>query len=394
MAGGAALLASRAVDQAISVRADLFSLNILNLEHGVPWPSIPFKSWRNSHAEWAKLEPERRVWRFDLLDRDIQLATQRGVDVMLILGSVPNWARPSQTKIEPADIEDWRNYVRTVAMRYKGRVHLYELWNEANVGRFYSGAVDRLVELSRAAYQVLKEVDPSITVISPALSPCCNSFPYLDEYFVKGGGQYADVIGYHFYVAPHAPEAMVKMIGDVRAVMAQHGVNKPLWNTETGWNVSNHDRNDWATEKWAGPPLSDSDAPAYLARSYIISAAFGVERFYWYAWGHRSMGMTEYDGKRPKSIATAYAVVQQWIVGATRPRCTTNSEGAWVCTVQRDGSPSSWIVWNPDKNTTFRLPVEWRAGRYVDVLGNNYPIPASGRLEVHGSPLLIQSAWQ
>ena len=76
-----------------------------------------------------------------------------------------------------------------------------------------------------------------------------------------GGGQYVDVIGYHFYDAPHPPEDMVPLIQKVEQLMAENGAgNKPLWNTETGW-------------PYPKPFPSDDLAAAYLARAYILNWA-------------------------------------------------------------------------------------------------------------------------
>src|SRR4028118_353033 len=142
------------------IPASLFNLNVINLEYGAAWPTIPFKGWRNAYADWSIVEPNKGEWHFEYLDSDIALAQQHRVEMMLILKYTATWAsaRPTEpgccyplpwtskgNTAEPRNIEDWRNYIRTVATRYKGRVHYYELWNEPNVPRFYSGTVEQMV---------------------------------------------------------------------------------------------------------------------------------------------------------------------------------------------------------------------------------------------------------
>ena len=67
-----------------------------------------------------------------------------------MFGMTPGWAAQDRNakshyfvgaSSPPADIEDWRAYVRAVATRYKGRIRYWELWNEVNDKLFYSGAV-------------------------------------------------------------------------------------------------------------------------------------------------------------------------------------------------------------------------------------------------------------
>jgi hypothetical protein len=413
-------------DQALSVKlkpptsvipANLFGLNVINLEYGAAWPTIPFKGWRNTYADWSILEPNKGEWRFQKLDSDIALAQQHGIEIILILKSTPTWASarptetgccyplPSTTKgniAEAKNLEDWKNYVRTVATRYKGQIHYYELWNEPNVKRFYSGTVEKLVLLNRAAYQVLKEVDPSIIIISSAMSPDGDHFRYFEDYLVQGGGNDADVIAYHFYVAPKSPEAMLPMIQQVKALMAKYRFdNKPIWNTETGWKIINRDKNI-NDEDWAGKALSSVDASAYIARSYILSWAAGVERLYWYAWGHRSMGLTDYDARTPKPVAIAYAEVQKWLVGAKMTSCTSDEQNTWVCELKRDGDGSNsalgnystWIVWNPDRSLSFNLPQTWGVQQARDLLGTKRSLSEANQVEISSSPILLERLTQ
>jgi hypothetical protein len=390
---------------------------VINLEYGAAWPTIPFKGWRNTYADWSILEPNKGEWRFQKLDSDIALAQQHGIEIILILKSTPTWASarptetgccyplPSTTKgniAEAKNLEDWKNYVRTVATRYKGQIHYYELWNEPNVKRFYSGTVEKLVLLNRAAYQVLKEVDPSIIIISSAMSPDGDHFRYFEDYLVQGGGNDADVIAYHFYVAPKSPEAMLPMIQQVKALMAKYRFdNKPIWNTETGWKIINRDKNI-NDEDWAGKALSSVDASAYIARSYILSWAAGVERLYWYAWGHRSMGLTDYDARTPKPVAIAYAEVQKWLVGAKMTSCTSDEQNTWVCELKRDGDGSNsalgnystWIVWNPDRSLSFNLPQTWGVQQARDLLGTKRSLSEANQVEISSSPILLERLTQ
>lgn len=392
------------VEQKI-VAADLFALNIINLSYGVAWPAnMPFGSWRNFNSAWVKVEGEKGRWNFEELDKNIELAGQHRTPVVLVLGTTPTWASarpkeegynpphaPKGSAAEPLRLEDWLNYVRTVATRYKGRVQYYELWNEPNVRRAFSGTIDQLVMLNKEAYKALKAVDRNIMVVSSALAPCCDSLDYLDSYLAKGGGQYADIIGYHFYVAPRPPEAMVPEIKKVKWLMAKYGLdNMPLWNTETGWRVINSDKNV-GDEQWAGAHLPAEAGAAYVARSYILSWAAGVERLYWYAWGHRSMGMTEYDGQTPKPIAIAYSETQKWLVGSRMMGCRNDNEDTWSCEITRDGGYRGRILWNPDKKITVSIDGLGNAMTWRDLGGVLHPLNGVKQVEVGASPILVES---
>src|SRR5438552_10424176 len=124
----------------------------------IPWPLAPFGTWRlwDANVVWPWLELKKGEWHFQSLDALVDLADQHSIEILLPLGRSPTWAsaRPADPPAwvpgyaaEPRDIEDWRNYVRTVVARYKGRVHYYEIWNEPNVRAFYTGTVQTMVDL-------------------------------------------------------------------------------------------------------------------------------------------------------------------------------------------------------------------------------------------------------
>jgi endo-1,4-beta-mannosidase len=205
------------------------------------------------------------------------MAQEHNQDLLMTLGLTPRWAsaRPQEPSgyqpgfaAEPVDIGDWRAFVTAVTTRYKGRLHYYEIWNEPNLKQFWSGNVDQLLALTREASQIIHNIDPQAIVVSP---PATSGYgvKWLTEFLSKGGGQYVDVIGYHFYVADQPPEAMVPVIRQVQQTMADNGVgNKPIWDTEAGWFKPN--------------PFPSAELGAgYAARAFILNWAAGVQRFYW-----------------------------------------------------------------------------------------------------------------
>lgn len=364
-----------------AVPATLFAFNFVNLEYGAIWPTVPFSACRNFHSTWLRLQPEPGRWTFTQLDADVERSEKAGVNQLLQLAYTPQWAAARKLDgfaSEPSDSEAWRMYVRTVATRYKGRVRSYELWNEPNVGHSYSGSPEQLVDLNKIAYETLKAVDPAITVVSPAMSSCCKALSWLERYLAAGGGDYADVIGFHFYVAPRPPEAMLPLIAEVRAVLARYGqAGKPLWNTEMGWRFENRGVNP-PGEDWAGPPLTDELASAFIARSYVLSWAAGVERLFWYAWGHNSMGLTEYGGKTPKASAAAFGTVRGWLVGSRIMATAVDARGNWRCELRRaDGRPA-WVVWQEKAASTWVLPAAWKVRKVTALDGRTWALATNG----------------
>jgi hypothetical protein len=384
-----------------TVPASYVGLHIHRAGSGAAWPSVPFASWRlwDTYTAWPWIEPNRGEWQWAVADRLIQLAADHRVEVVLPLGLSPTWAsaRPAEPSAyghpgfaaEPADLDDWRRYVETVVSRYAGRVHVYEIWNEPNLASFYTGDVAQMVRLCHLAYNIIKRVDPAAQVVSPAATTM-DGVPWLDRFLAAGGAGCFDVVGFHLYVWPGAPEAIVPLVARIQEVLAARGVgDRPLWNTETGWYVA-RGRPAPGGKEHPGA-LSESDAAATVARALVLSRAAGVERFYWYAWDNEDMGLADPDG-RPRAPGRALAEVQRWLIGARLGSCRRASDGTWTCELDRAGR-AQWIVWNPGGRAELAVPPRWRIARRFDLSGTVRPVrPGARTVEIGPAPQRLEAA--
>lgn len=371
------------------VPSSFFGMHMHRASTTTPWPGVSFGSWRlwDSAVTWSYLEPTKGNWNFTTLDKLVALAEQNDVELLLVFGRTPHWAsaRPDEPSMykpgnaaEPANIEDWRSYVRTVATRYKGRIRHYEIWNEPNHTAYYTGTIDQLVTLAQEAFNIIKEIDPSAVVLTP--SATADGLIWLSNYLSRGGGNFADVIGYHFYVGILPPEATVTLINRVQDVVAKSGINKPLWNTEAGWSVPSI--------------FPDDEAAAYVARSYILNWAAGVDRFYWYAWDNRNfvtLRMTTNDDVTLTPAAIAYGEIQKWLIGAQVVASEINSDNTWIFQLQLDGGYAARIVWNPDKTLSFNIPAAWGILQTRDLTGAKRITSGATQIQIGPSPLLLEN---
>ena len=351
------------------VNAAFFGMHIHRAAAGTAWPAVSFAGWRlwDAGVSWPELEPVRGKWDFSLLDQYTRIAAEHHVEILLTLGLTPTWAsaRPREQSsyrkgnaAQPQDLTDWEEYVRVVATRYKGVIHNYEVWNEPNVKGTFTGNAEDMLQLSRAAYSVLKSVDPGITVVSAAPTSD-NGVAWLDRYLELGACHYADVIGYHFYVTPHPPEAMIALIQRIRTSLNNHNCgDKPIWNTESGWT---------SPKQFA----SEQEAAGYVMRTYVLNWLMGVQRCYWYAWDNRNwstLDLTSAAGNQMTKAGAAYATVREWMVGASLHSCARQSSGVWTCNLNRADS-TAWIVWTEQSGLQFQVPADWQIRSMVSWTG-------------------------
>ncbi len=356
-----------------------------------PWPEVPVPTWRvwDAHVKWVDLEPSKGQWHFETLDKYISIAEQHNTEILLPLATTPQWAsaRPSLRSgpqspgvtAAPRDMNDWQNYVREVASRYKGRIMAYEIWNEPNLEGYWVGSTEQLVAMTKQAHDVIKSVDPQALIVSPSATSGGAGVTWLTDFLRKGGAKYVDVIGFHFYVNPHPPEDLVPLIDKVKKAMQDNGAgDKPIWDTELGWHVPS-------------PFPSDELAAAYLARSFILSWAAGIQRVYWYAWDNRnwvSLETTASDNKTVKPAGQAFGTIQQWLVGASMDSCKESADQVWTCTLHRDGN-TEWILWTvADEDKTFSVPDSWHAQSATSLLGESGPVRDS-KIQLSQVPVLV-----
>jgi len=389
----------------------LFAMHIHSLvvprpgmKSGDPWPTVSFGAWRvhDAYVSWPDLEPSKGQWKFSTLDRYVELAQEHHVEILLPLLFSPQWAsaKPEEKSSRapgnaalPRNHDDWRNYVRTVASRYKGRIHNYEIWNEPSVSTYFSGTPNEMVTLTREAREILKEIDPQNFVVSPSAAE--GGMSWLDQFLAAGGGKYVDVIGYHFYVRQN-PEAMAPIVQQARRTMERYGVGTlPLWNTETGWRIENHRSEVKAVGSGRDyiPVLTEEEASAYVARAYLVAWASGISRFYWYAWDNGVMGLTEADGATVKTPARAYNQIEDWLVGARMRLCDRYS-GLWSCRLERDGGYSAIVVWSVTGSHPFDLQAAWNIRQERDLEGTKKNITGAKTVEIGPKPILLENRAQ
>jgi hypothetical protein len=349
------------------------------------FPPVGFKTLRlwDAAVNWASLEPQKGQWDFSLLDRFVNEAQARSMDVVLTLGQSPTWAsaRPGDVSYngqgapaEPRNIQDWRDYVSTIATRYRGKIKFFEIWNEPNDPNFFSGSVPKMVELTDEAAAILKSVDASNTVISPP--------PYttgwLDEFLAAGGGRNVDVIGFHSYSTP--PEEFAEALANARLVMEERGLSaKPLWNTEGATG----DRD-----------VENNLAAAYLARAYLVNLLYGAKRYGWYAWDRDTpffANTVQEDNFTPNEAGNALVTIQQWLIGAT-VREFTNINNDWRIELTLASGSRAWILWNPTSTTNYPLPPAWIVETKRDLAGASTNIAGNTSVVIGAAPILIESA--
>lgn len=403
----------------LTIPKNFFGVHIFNPM--ATWHDIGHGAIRlwDTGTTWKNLEKSKGVFDWTRMDSLMNYATGHGLDVLYECGQTPNWAGPPDSYTDynghpPTKDQDWIDYLAAVATRYKGKIQAYEIWNEADVQgqggivRFYLGTWDRLAQLCRLAYSTLKSIDSNVTIIAPSFTKYNPSMfgAFLDavalDYYARHSGatsvnynEYFDVIALHTY--DYAPEAIIATSGSnqvwlMRNVLADKGINLPLWNTETGFgNYSLNGKSITTGQNFTPDDINvmpDDLSMAYIVREYLMNLFAGFEKVYYYAADYRSNRLrliNPLDLSKTTPAGDVLKKISDLMVGALIKDVVLENN-LYVMSFAKNEVNFS-IVWNPDYRTgTWTPPLRVD---YTETLSGVKTSPANAVIATSNQPLIV-----
>ncbi len=237
--------------------------------------------WVKQQFAWRDIEGAKKgAFDWSRSDEVIYRANVKGLDVLARMDNAPDWAAPgcfdpASASMGPArNTQDWTDFLKAFASRYKGRVRAYQIWNEPNLAREWCKQPpnpEQYAQLLKASYAAIKSVDPNALVISAGLTPTTADFDQampdmkffgrMYDAMSNNSSGYFDLLGVHaagFKADPEADPGVVaqdasltngdpspteakriysfRHVEDVRALMEQRGDGgKQIAILEFGW---------------------------------------------------------------------------------------------------------------------------------------------------------------
>lgn len=234
---------------------------------------------------WRDLNPAPGLYTWEASDYMVQVAQEAGLHLVVRLDMPPEWAR--QAGAVPFDLAAYADFVTAVAQRYRGAIAAYVIWNEPNLAAEWSRSGGDLEDHWRrfdgqvadptdyvgvlgVAYQRIKAQDPDVLVVTAGLAPTNENSPrarddrdFLRGMLATGAADCFDVMGVHAYGFGQHPEAATAVqtglglarIGEWQAILAEYGVDRPLWVKELGYTIGQGDQ-PWVTPEQQAAYLS------------------------------------------------------------------------------------------------------------------------------------------
>ena len=370
---------------------------------GDSWPDGPVGSLRvwDAGAVWSQVETAPGSYDFSRLDAIVDTARAHKAQTLIVLGQTPTFHSRKPKKVgaygagaaSMPKMRAWKAYVSAVVERYNAPDVAFQVWNEANVEGYWNGSYRQMAKLTAAARAVVDSVTPVPTLVAPAMAARTlfqrAGLRLLFAEKVRGVpvADMVDVLSLQLY--PEDGEGLVRkaaLLTESRRILELQGVaaDKPVWDTEINYGLQGGD---------AVNPLAPEAQMTNVAMSYLLDAADGVERVYWYAWDLHSIANTELvraDNATPTDAGGAFDTVHRWLLGSTVDSCgPVDGADVWVCALTTPRGPAQ-AYWSPGGSAEVRTAFDATSAETLGETANALPLGGS-TLHVGDLPVLVLS---
>ncbi len=255
--------------------------------------------WVRQQVRWSSIEPVKGERDFNALDTVVNAAASNNYKLMLSIVQSPKWANPNGGM--PKNPQDYADFMSVVTARYRGKVAAYEVWNEENLASEAGSPIEvgRYVQLLKAGYNAIKQVDHLTVVVFGGLSPVgftdinnvVDDVHYLKMVYAYNNGEarhYFDVMGGHPGSNNNPPDALYpanpgpgpgwtndpsfyfRRVEQTRQVMMDNGdASKQIWLTEFGWDSTPNPPPGYEYAK----QINETAQGVYIGRAFQKSLA-------------------------------------------------------------------------------------------------------------------------
>lgn len=397
----------------VRVRHVLFGVHDGSLDSFSRVDEGSIRLW-DAGVQWQDIEKRRGHYSWARLDQLVTAAQAAHTEVTFPVAMTPRFYASAPTK-PPRTVAPFKRFVHAVMKRYRvfhgaRGIANYQVWNEANIINFWTGNQVQMARLARAVDQVRDKVDPKANVVAPPMTMRLGyQADWLKKFYaVRIGGKavwrHFDTIALNLYPLPTyghragTPEDSMALLNQARHLLRRDHVpgSKPIWNTEVNYGL--------LSGKDGGKPakrITDKLQASYVVRTYLLNAAHGVKRVYWYRYdmsrvpGGGPLGNTilssPSDPAKVTAAGHAFARAQGWMHGTLvgtkgQAPCAKDGHGTYRCVV-RDASGTRRIYWNPYRTAQVRLAAN--AHHLQAVLGSRKTVRPHETIKVGRAPVMV-----
>ncbi|MBV9329430.1 MAG: hypothetical protein JO352_37485 [Chloroflexi bacterium] len=391
--------------------------------------------WERVILPWDQVQPDGpgdfSHLGITMSDTQLQSELDRGEHVVGLFEFTPGWAQanPDDGKRSPPKnldlpVDDpnnyWARFVSETAKRYAGRIDDWIVWNEPEFhpgdpgagGSFtWLGTDEQFAQLLKVGYMAIKQANPNAHVSFPGTSYWVDALNNRPQFYDRllailardpnaaNNNFYHDVVSLNLY---RAPDDIYRVYSIVKAIQNQHGIDTPVWLTET--NAMPSDDSAVSCPHSNTPIATTMQEQAnYAVQAFALAAAAGYQRWEFYQMTDQNpcsepavWGLTRDDGsRRPVSSALKTAVsefagytavhfvpfvreAQDWAPWPDEPTSLIPNWEVYQVAFDKPGNERVTALWNGDgSGLRVRIRKNGTSATLLDRDGNARPAQES-----------------
>lgn len=190
---------------------------------------------------WNGIEKKAGQYDWQFWDNLVALAAQNRVQLIPYVAYTPEWAAREGKdfwKQPPRDPRLYADFMYTIASRYRGRIHSWEIWNEPDNKDYWMGDADEFATMAVEAAKRIREADPSAVLVLGGMADGPGDFfrTLIEKHHLD---RYVDVVAMHAYPESwlNGPAELIfnRWVPEMSKIIAADGSGDDLWLNEMGY---------------------------------------------------------------------------------------------------------------------------------------------------------------
>lgn len=263
-------------------------------------------SWVRTNASWVSAEPINSTpdgYSWSSIDASLDISINPDVNVIATIRENPDWAATSRNGvIDIVELGEFAEFIGALVERYDGDgvddapgspvVIYWEFYNEPDKasGSLYSSGwgddPDLYANMLQAVYPAVKNANSAAQVVLGGIAydffyPNGPFNPDFLDGVLEFGGDYVDVMNFHYYPAFSKTwtdldgPGLLQKTEAVRSKLVEYGYgDRPIFITESGWHSNDTSAN--------GLPASPAIQSHYVIELFTQSLAADIDVMIWW----------------------------------------------------------------------------------------------------------------
>jgi hypothetical protein len=331
----------------------------------------------------------------DLVNR----ALKANVQPLLILDYGNPLYDSGAKPVSPQALSGFARYAAFIVQHFKGKVHMYEMWNEWNLktGNTRHGTPEEYVRFLRIVYPAVKAVDPSAVFLAGAIGGV--RLDWLSAMLTAGAMGSFDALSihpYNFSKSARTGDAWAQDMLATEGVIHRYtgGRDISLYITEMGWPTYS-----------GANGISPKEAAAYLSQMFLLARTMNfIKGIWWYDVRDDGWDKTDKENDfglvgpdlEPKPAFAALKAVSPIVRNAKGVEdLPTGSPSLRALRFRLNGDNQVLALWNKNQTGAIRVHVKGSVLSQIwsiDKDSNAYSVGANSigeTIEISGPPVLV-----